>query len=68
MPALPSVIPHPLVAGELAVQGHGVESQFFAGLPDQRPGRAAGDALPLTVGLGGAVNSVPAGITSLPAW
>ena len=45
-----------LVAGELAVKRDGIEPEFLAGLPHQRPTVAAGDAVAMPVGLRRAVD------------
>ena len=57
-----------LVAGEFPVECDGLQPEFLAALPDQRPTVAAGDALAMPVGLRRAVDFRAGGNHQLPAW
>ena len=56
-PALPSVMPQPSWSPENSrSSAMAFELKFLAGLPDERPTAAAGDAFAMAVGLRRAVN------------
>jgi len=59
-------MPNPPGRRRIRVKRDGAQAEFLAALPDKRPIVAAGDALAMPIGLCCAVDSVPAGITSLP--
>ena len=50
----------------LAVKGEPADTQFLAGLPDERPSTITRDSLPDSIHLGGTVNLRPGGDDHVP--